>query len=105
MAAVNSAPLPTVSGEITVDEVIAGTSFHVPATASGRHVTGDRWNATFELPADRRDRSSAPHVLLCELGDADAQRRATEQPWENRAGLTNFAQHRVSIATAILPLR
>jgi hypothetical protein len=44
-------------------------------------------------------------VLRCELVDAAVQRRATEQPWENRDGLTNFAQHSVSITTAILPLK
>jgi hypothetical protein len=105
VAAVNSAPLPTISGEIALDEVIAGSSFRVPTTASGRHVTGDRWKATFELPADRRDRSTTLRVLRCELVDAAVQRRAIDQPWENRNGLTNFAQHSVAIATAILPLK
>jgi hypothetical protein len=44
-------------------------------------------------------------VVLCELIDAAAERDAAAHPWENREGLTNFAERSVATGMALLRLR
>jgi hypothetical protein len=108
MAAVNSAPIPTVGGELTLDRLIAGASRRVTTTAPGRHPAGGRWSAAFDTQFERDERQPTPptpRLLVCELVDAAVQRRAADHPWENRNGATNFARHAVPVATATLPLK
>jgi hypothetical protein len=102
VAAVNTAPFPTSPGGFVLDEIVTSDPERHAASRIGLRHPGNHWTETLDIAPPRAGRSDVTPVLLCELIDAAAERDAAAHPWENREGLTNFAERSVAIGMAVL---
>jgi hypothetical protein len=103
--AVNGAPFPSTRTRFVVDEIVAGAAHRQLSAATELRSAGARWSATVDLPRDRWHRDGTTSIVLVELVDAATERGDVMHPWENRRGLTNFADRPAAIAKAVLRLR
>jgi hypothetical protein len=104
IAAVNSAPFPTARTPFVLDEIVAGAA-HRQASAPVRRLAGARWTESVPLPRDRWQQADAAPIVMLELIDVAAEREGRSHPWENRNGLTNFAERPGAVARTILRVK